>query len=201
MDKAPLPLLDHFQACVDAAFKRARRLETMQGVLTYPIVGAHAPLETPERWMGAIQRVHETFQTRHSVNRIVNRHVVAWEDTLGGRGPLTATHYVRGEPIDPVNIDRITGYLVRITEGSLVLATPVIPWLDRVFSIIRSNMGRDPDDRAWRYWRYRDITHWLAGTNANPTPVEHSLVLLVSVLLTHLGEELKAGSEIGRAHV
>lgn len=193
--KPPSPAIeDHFQVCISQAFARARRLDTLCGIPPNKPLTICRGLETPERWVNAVERVRSTFYTRRSVDRISTNHRHAWSTALAGDELLMTHSFLRGDTVNLRLMDFVTETLIRRAEGNMVLATPSIPWIDRLAWPIRPTERHAFCDQAWRHWRFGEIVYWLTEPVTALSDVQAHLSLLIGSVLAHFGEEFAVGN-------
>lgn len=194
MDASDHSIEAHFQACITAAFTRAERLKQHGRIAAAAPPALASDLQSKERWLKAIERVRTTLYTRRSVDRITREHREAWSVALIGKDELTARSFLRGDTFNPAFVDDVTKELVSRVLGHLVLATPTIPWHDRLTWPARSGDQASINHQAWRYWRYGEIVRWLTDPITHITVTERHLSLLIGVVLAHFGEEFTSGN-------
>ncbi len=191
----PAPSIEaHFHRCVTTAFTRAHRFGEKGGHAADTSSTLLRDLQTPERWLRAIERVRAAFYTRRSVDQITQHHRKAWSAALDGDGVLTTHSFLRGDTLNPLLVDSVTQALAERAIGSLVLTTTTIPWKDRLTWSLRTSTQADIRDQAWRYWRYGEIVRWLTDPVTSITEGETSISLLIGVVLTHFAEDFASGT-------
>lgn len=183
MDDDDSRIRRHFQDCIERGLRR-------QGPRHDHILSPN----TAQVWLDTIDRVRTTFYTKRSVDRITREHRRAWSVALIGKDELTTHSFLRGDPFHPSLVDDATQALVDRAIGGVVLATPTLPWLDRLTWPLRSENQASVCDQAWRYWRYGEIVRWLTNPVTHLTETEKHLSLLIGVVLTHFGEEFASGN-------
>lgn len=173
----------HFQNCIDRGLRRLNPRNDRSNLLG-----------TSQAWLRAIERVRVTFRARQSVERITQKHRGAWSTALAGDELLVTHSFLRSDTINLQLVDFVTETLIRRADGNMVLATPSIPWMNRLTWPARPTKRHAFCDEAWRHWRYGEIICWLTEPITALSDVQTHLSLLIGVVLAHFGEEFTSGN-------